>query len=79
MKKAFSLLSAVLIVIAFVACGQSEEDKKKDSLQMDSVTKETLSTGDSLIEMMERENELARLADSSKQADSIAAAGAPKP
>ena len=70
MKKAFALLCASLMITGFVACGQSAEDKKNDSLQLDSVTKEADATADMLIEQMERENDsLARL-------DSINAANA---
>lgn len=68
MKKVFALMCATLMVTTFVACGQSEEDKKNDSMQMDSVEKETEQTADMLIQQMEREN------DSINRADSIAAA-----
>lgn len=70
MKKVFALMCASLMVTAFVACGQSEEDKKNDSIQMDSVAKETESTGDSLIAIMERENDSINRADSIANADS---------
>jgi hypothetical protein len=66
MKKTFSLIAASLMVMAFVACGQSEEDKKKDSMQMDSVDKETAATGDSLLMMMEAMNDSASNAESAK-------------
>ncbi len=46
----------------------SEEEKKADSLQQDSVAKEADATADMLIEQMERQN------DSIAEADSIAAA-----
>jgi len=70
MKKVFALMCASLMVTTFVACGQSEEDKKNDSIQMDSVAKETESTGDSLIAIMERENDSINRADSIATADS---------
>lgn len=70
MKKVFAILIAALLVTGFVACGQSDEERKQDSLQMDSVEKEAEATADMLIEQMEREN------DSIARADSIAAANA---
>lgn len=66
MKKTFSFIAASLMVMIFVACGQSEEDKKKDSMQMDSVDKETAATGDSLLMMMEAMNDSASNAESAK-------------
>lgn len=68
MKKIFTLLCAVALVSGFAACGMSEEERKQDSMQQDSVNKETQDTGDSLIQMMERQN------DSMNKADSVAAA-----
>lgn len=68
MKRIFTLLFASLLVSGFVACGMSEEEKKADSLQQDSVAKEADATADMLIEQMERQN------DSMNAADSIAAA-----
>lgn len=68
MKRIFTLLFASMLVTGFVACGMSEEEKKADSLQQDSVAKEADATADMLIEQMEREN------DSIAKADSIAAA-----
>ncbi len=72
MKKVFALVCASLMITAFVACGQSAEDKKRDSAQMDSVKQETEQTADMLIEQMERQN------DSANRADSIAAADTAK-
>lgn len=72
MKKTFSLIAASLMVTAFVACGQTEEDKKKDSMQMDSVDKETSATGDSLLMMMEAMNDSIAKADSAAAKDSSA-------
>jgi hypothetical protein len=72
MKKTFSLIAASLMVMTFVACGQSEEDKKKDSMQMDSVDKETSATGDSLLMMMEAMNDSIANADSAAAKDSSA-------
>lgn len=72
MKKTFSLIAASLMVTAFVACGQTEEDKKKDSMQMDSVDKETSATGDSLLMMMEAMNDSIANADSAAAKDSSA-------
>lgn len=69
MKKALSLVFASLMITTFVACGQSAEDKKKDSMQMDSVAKETDQTADMLIQQMERENDSINRADSIKAAD----------
>lgn len=68
MKKIFTLLCAVVLVSGFAACGMSEEERKQDSLQQDSVEKEADATADMLIEQMERQN------DSMNKADSVAAA-----
>jgi hypothetical protein len=70
MKKTFSLIAAFVMAVTFIACGQSEEDRKKDSMQMDSVDKETASTGDSLLMMMEAMNDSIAKADSAAAADS---------
>lgn len=67
MKKILTLISAVVLIAGFTACGQSEEERKADSLQQDSVEKEADATADMLIEQMERQN------DSMYKADSIAA------
>lgn len=75
MKKALSILFASALIAGFVSCGQSEEERKADSAQQDSVIAETGNTTDSLIAMMERENAIAdsiAKADSVRKADSIA-------
>lgn len=77
MKKALSVLFASALLTGFVSCGQSAEDRKADSAKQDSVVKETLSTTDSLIAMMERDNakmDSIAKADSARKADSTAKA-----
>lgn len=81
MKKLVAILFASLLVTGFVACGQSEEEKKQDSLTQDSVEREAEATADMLIQQMERENDSINRADSiarAKAAADSAAANAPK-
>lgn len=70
MKKVLALLFASFLVTGFVACGMSEEERKQDSAQMDSVKNETQNTGDSLAAMMEHQNDSIDHADSIAKADS---------
>ncbi len=75
MKKTLSILFASALITGFASCGMSEEEKKADSIQQDSVINETKNTADSLFEMMERENAIAdsmAKADSARLADSLA-------
>lgn len=74
-KKALSILFASALITGFASCGMSEEEKKADSLQQDSVISETQNTTDSLIAAMERENAVMdsiAKADSARLADSLA-------
>lgn len=75
MKKATTILFAAALMTGFISCGMSDEERKADSAQQDSVINETQDTGDSLIALMERENfvadSLAKV-DSAKKADSLA-------
>lgn len=78
MNKALSILFAAALITGFASCGMSEEERKADSAQQDSVVAETGNTTDSLIAMMERENAMMdsiAKADSTAKADSIAKAG----
>jgi hypothetical protein len=78
MKKGLSILFASALLTGFVSCGMSEEERKADSAQQDSVIAETGNTTDSLIAMMERENAMMdsiAKADSAAAADSAAKAG----
>ncbi len=75
MKKAVSILFASALLVGFVSCGQSEEERKADSALKDSVANETMNTTDSLIAMMERDN---AIADSTAKADSAAKADSGK-
>ena len=68
MKKLPAILFASLLVTGFISCGQSEEERKADSLQQETVKAEADQTADMLIAQMEHEN------DSIARADSIAAA-----
>lgn len=68
MKKTLTILFASALLTGFISCGQSEEERKAESLQNDSVVAETGNTTDSLIAMMEAENK--RLEDSANKADS---------
>lgn len=70
-KQGFSILFAAALLTGFTSCGMSEEERKADSAQQDSVATETMDTTDSLIAMMEREN---AMMDSTLKADSTAAA-----
>ncbi len=77
-NKALSFLFAAALLVGFASCGMSEEERKADSAQQDSVVAETGNTTDSLIAMMERENAMmdsAMRADSAAAADSVAKAG----
>jgi hypothetical protein len=69
MKKVIALLFAAFLVTGFVACGMSDEERKQDSQQMDSVKNETDNTSDSLFKMMEAQNK--QYDDSVHNADSI--------
>ena len=78
MKKVLSILCASALLTGFISCGMSEDERKADSAQQDSVANETMDTTDSLIAMMERENAMmdsTLKADSAAKADSIAKAG----
>jgi uncharacterized lipoprotein YehR (DUF1307 family) len=75
MKKGLYILFASAMITSFVACGQSEEERKADSALKDTVAAETMNTTDSLIAMMEREN---AMADSTAKADSAAKADSGK-
>lgn len=75
MKQAISILFASALIAGFTSCGMSEEEKKADSMQQDSVISETQNTTDSLIAAMERENAMMdsiAKADSARVADSLA-------
>lgn len=77
-KQVLSILFAAALLTGFASCGMSEEERKADSAQQDSVASETMSTTDSLIAMMERENAMmdsTAKADSAAAADSVAKAG----
>jgi len=75
MKKALSVLFAAALLTGFISCGMSEEERKADSAQQDSVKSETEATTEDLIAQMERENDSIAKADSMKHvSDSVAKA-----
>lgn len=76
MNKALTIIFASALLTGFVSCGMSEEEKKADSAQQDSVKAETEATTDDLIAQMERDNAIAdsmAKVDSAHDADSLAA------
>lgn len=77
-KKALSILFAATLLTGFASCGMSEEERKADSMQQDSVKAETEATTEDLIAQMERDQVIAdslAKVDSARVADSIAKAG----
>ena len=74
MKKVFAILFASALVTGFVACGQSAEEQKAESLRDDSVVQEADQTAEMLIEQMNRQNDSIDKADSAAAADSAAKA-----
>jgi hypothetical protein len=78
MKKGLSILFSATLLTGFTSCGMSEEERKADSMQQDSVIAENDDLADSLAKMMERENfvmDSTAKADSTAAADSAAKAG----
>jgi hypothetical protein len=74
-KKTLTILFASALLTGFMSCGMSEEERKADSAQQDSVKSETEATTDDLIAQMERENDSIAAADSVKHiSDSVAKA-----
>ena len=72
MKKIFALAFAASMAMAVVSCGPSAAEKKADSLKVDSTAKSMNNDADSMIAMMNRQNDSTAKADKEKAvADSI--------
>ena len=81
MKKVFSILALALVANAFVACGPSKEEmEKREQAKQDSIAAVEKAKQDSIAaaaaeaEKMAAEANAKRIADSTRMADSMAAA-----
>jgi hypothetical protein len=77
MKNFLSFTFAAAFTIAMISCGPSEEEKKADSLEVDSTAKGMQSDADRMIDSMNRADSInnaimMRVADSIRNADSLA-------
>lgn len=77
MKNFLSFTFAAVFTIAMISCGPSEEEKKADSLEVDSTAKGMQSDADRMIDSMNRADSIntanmVRVADSIRNADSLA-------
>ena len=77
MKKILAFTFAATLTMAMISCGPSAEEKKADSLHVDSTHKEMKSTEDRMIDSMNRADSInnammKHTADSIKMADSLA-------
>jgi hypothetical protein len=77
MKNLLAFTFAAALSVAMISCGPSDEKKKEDSLEADSVAKEIDNTTDHLLDSMNRADSLdnvrlQHIADSIHDADSIA-------
>lgn len=77
MKNFLSFAFVAALTIGMVSCGPSDEEKKADSLEVDSTAKGMQSDADRMIDSMNRADSInnammKRTADSIKMADSLA-------
>ena len=77
MKKILAFTFAAALTMTMVSCGPSEEEKKADSMEVDSTRKGMQSDADRMIDSMNRVDSinnamLKHTADSIKMADSLA-------
>ena len=80
MKKIFALAFAATLVTGFVSCGPSEEQKKADSTDVAKTAKSMNNDADSMIAMMNRQNDSTEKANAeAKKADSAKNSGSAKP
>lgn len=70
MKTILAFAFATTLSISMISCGPSEAELKADSLQSDSVKKESDATGDHMIDSMNAANAQAEA--DAKTADSLA-------
>ena len=77
MKNFLSFTFAAALTISMISCGPSEEEKKEDSLVVDSTAKGMQSDADRMIDSMNRADSInnammQHVADSIRNADSLA-------
>lgn len=76
MKNFLTFTFAAALTISMISCGPSEEEKKADSLELDSTAKGMDNEADRLIDSINREDSInnanmIRIADSIHNADSL--------
>jgi hypothetical protein len=73
MKKIFALACTTALAVSFIACGPSEEERKKDSADVAGTAVEMIDAADRMADSMEKADRDAMRADSLRN-DSIAKA-----
>lgn len=72
MKNAMKFVLTGSLAFAFMACGQSEEEKKQEAESQQSISSEMKDTGDSLIKAMQEKTDTgAAILDSAAKAAGV--------
>ena len=67
MKPIYAIALVSSLTLGFVACGPSEAERKADSMEVDSTKKEMDNSADQFIDSMNKANDAASAADTSKK------------